>query len=136
MRTIRGNEFIIQQTCFVELLGCAHFNIDFQLISKMHFLKFHHEVVSCLLSRGKRKYAPLGIMKIQKTLFFWYTSTLNILCCISKTTKNLKLKFWIYKFIEKYIGFHLTSKNVLLSVVPWGMRMIGISSFYQDDLKL
>ena len=115
MRTIRGNEFIIQQTCFVELLGCAHFNINFQLISKMHFLKFHHEVVSCLLSRGKRNYGVTpgdnAVMKIQKTLFFWYTSTLNILClrqeylgilvsvlcCISKTTKNLKLKFWIYK---------------------------------------
>ena len=27
----------------------------------MHFVKFHPEVASCLLSRGKRKYAPLGM---------------------------------------------------------------------------
>ena len=27
----------------------------------MDFVKFHPEVASCLLSRGKRKYAPLGM---------------------------------------------------------------------------
>ena len=38
----------------------------------MHFVKFHPEVASWLLSRGKRKYAPPGdeaIMKIHKKLF-------------------------------------------------------------------
>ena len=28
--------------------------------SEMHFVKFHRKAASCLLSRGKRKYAPLG----------------------------------------------------------------------------
>ena len=32
----------------------------------MHFVKFHPEVASCLLSRGKRKYAPLGIRLLWK----------------------------------------------------------------------
>ena len=32
----------------------------------MHFVKFHPEVVSCLLSRGKRKYAPLGMRLLWK----------------------------------------------------------------------
>ena len=30
----------------------------------MHFVKFHPEVASYLLSRGKRKYAPLGMRLI------------------------------------------------------------------------
>ena len=32
----------------------------------MHFVTFHPEVASCLLSRGKRKYAPLGMRLIWK----------------------------------------------------------------------
>ena len=32
----------------------------------MHFVKFHPEVASCLLSRGKRKYAPLGMRLLWK----------------------------------------------------------------------
>ena len=36
------------------------------LTSKMHFVKFYPEVASCLLSRGKRKYAPLGMSLLWK----------------------------------------------------------------------
>ena len=36
------------------------------LTSEMHFVKFHPEVASCLLSRGKRKYAPLGMRLLWK----------------------------------------------------------------------
>ena len=32
----------------------------------MHFVKFHPEVASCLLSRGKRKYAPLEMRLLWK----------------------------------------------------------------------
>ena len=32
----------------------------------MHFVKFHPVVASCLLSRGKRKYAPLGMRLLWK----------------------------------------------------------------------
>ena len=32
----------------------------------MHFVKFHPEVASCLLSEGKRKYAPLGMRLLWK----------------------------------------------------------------------
>ena len=32
----------------------------------MHFVKFHPVVASCLLSRGKRKYAPLGMRPLWK----------------------------------------------------------------------
>ena len=34
----------------------------------MHFVKFHPEVASCLLSRGKRKYLPLGMRLIWKCI--------------------------------------------------------------------
>ena len=36
------------------------------LTSEMHFSKFHPQVASCLLSRGKRKYAPLGMRLLSK----------------------------------------------------------------------
>ena len=32
----------------------------------MHFVKFHPVAASCLLSRGKRKYAPLGMRLLWK----------------------------------------------------------------------
>ena len=31
------------------------------MTSEMHFVRFHPEVTSCLLSRGKTKYATLGM---------------------------------------------------------------------------
>ena len=35
-----------------------------------------------------------------------------------KSRVNLRLKFWGYNW--KNMGFHLTSKNKLLLVAPWG----------------
>ena len=52
--------------------GCAYFNMHIftfnwlTVTSEMHFVKFHPEVASCLLSRGKRKYAPLGMRLLWK----------------------------------------------------------------------
>ena len=46
---------------------CIFFTFNWlTLTSEMHFVKFHPEVASCLLSRGKRKYAPLGMRLIWK----------------------------------------------------------------------
>ena len=48
----------------------------------MFFVKFHPEVVSCLLSRGKRKYAPLGMRLLWKYIrnyFLVYQLTLHFL---------------------------------------------------------
>ena len=36
------------------------------LTSEMHFVKFHPEVASCLLSKSKRKNAPLGMRLLWK----------------------------------------------------------------------
>ena len=44
------------------ILTCTFFIFNWlTLTSEMHFVKFHPEVASSLLSRGKRKYAPLGM---------------------------------------------------------------------------
>ena len=44
------------------ILTCIFFTLNWlTLTSEMHFVKFHPEVTSCLLSRGKRKYVPLGM---------------------------------------------------------------------------
>ena len=37
----------------------------------MHFVKFHPEVASCLLSRGKRMYAPLGMRLLWKYINYF-----------------------------------------------------------------
>ena len=37
----------------------------------MHFVKFHPEVAYCLLPRGKRKYAPLGMRLLWKYINYF-----------------------------------------------------------------
>ena len=49
------------------ILTCIFFTFNWLTLTfEMHFVKFHPEVASCLLSRGKRKYAPLGLRLIWK----------------------------------------------------------------------
>ena len=48
----------------------------------------------------------------------WCTKNLYIFDCTFKSIVNLKLKFW--ESNEKNMGFHLTSKFILLPVEPWG----------------
>ena len=49
------------------ILTCIFFTNNWlTLTSEMHFVKFHPQVASCLLSRGKRKYAPLGMRLLWK----------------------------------------------------------------------
>ena len=51
----------------VPILTCIFYTFNWlTLTSEMHFVKFHPEVAACLLSRGKRKYAPLGMMLLWK----------------------------------------------------------------------
>ena len=49
------------------ILTCIFFTFNWlTLTSEMHFVKIHPEVASCLLSRGRRKYAPLGMRLLWK----------------------------------------------------------------------
>ena len=46
----------------VPILPCVFYTFDWlTLTSEMYFVRFHPEVTSCLLSRGKTKYATLGM---------------------------------------------------------------------------
>ena len=49
------------------ILTCTFFTFNWlTLASEMNFMKFHPEVASCLLSRGKRKYVPLEMRLLWK----------------------------------------------------------------------
>ena len=49
------------------ILTCIFFTFNWlTLTSEMHFVKFYPVVASCLLSRGKRKYASLGMRLLWK----------------------------------------------------------------------
>ena len=48
----------------VPILPCVFYTFNWlTLTSEMYFVRFHPEVTSCLLSRGKTKYATLGMRK-------------------------------------------------------------------------
>ena len=49
------------------ILTCIFFTFNWLILtSEMHFVKFHPVVASCLLSRSKRKNAPLGMRLLWK----------------------------------------------------------------------
>ena len=49
------------------ILTCIFFTFNWlTLTSEMHFMKFHPVVAFCLLSRGNREYAPLGMRLLRK----------------------------------------------------------------------
>ena len=55
------------------ILTCIFLTFNWlTLTSEMHFVKFHPEVASCLLSRGKRKYAPLRMRLIWKYIWNYF----------------------------------------------------------------
>ena len=91
----------------------------------MHFVKFHPEVASCLLSRGKRKYAPLGmrlLWKYIRSYFLVYHLISHFLFylqnCKEFEAEILDLqseKYGLLFDIKKYTtsGWALGSENVI-----------------------
>ena len=54
------------------ILTCIFFSFNWlTLTSEMHFVKFQPEVTSCLLSRGKRKYATLVMRLVWKYINYF-----------------------------------------------------------------
>ena len=77
------------------------------LTSEMHFVKFHPKIASCLLSRGKRKYAPLGMRLLWKYIinyFLVYHLTSQFLLYL-QNYKEFKAE--ILDLQLKNMGFHL-----------------------------
>ena len=95
------------------------------LTSEMYFVKFHPEVASCLLSRGKRKYAPLGMRLLWKYIrnyFLVYQLTLHFLSYLQNYKEfeaeilDLQLKKYGLSFdIKKCTtsGWALGNENVI-----------------------
>ena len=106
------------------ILTCIFFTFNWLTLTfEIHFVKFHPEVASCLLSRGKRKYAPLGkrlICKYIRNYFLVYQLISHFLSYL-QNYKEFKAK--ILNLQPENMDFHLISKNVLLPVEPWGMRI-------------
>ena len=54
--------FELQLKVDVPILPCVFYTFNWLILtSEMYFVRFHPEVTSCLLSRGKTKYATLGM---------------------------------------------------------------------------
>ena len=79
------------------------------LTSEVHFVRFHPEIVSCFLSRGKIKYVTLGMRLCEKTL---------------KLFIGIPLKFTFSVISLKLLGLQ-NFRKIRLSfeknpVAPWG----------------
>ena len=108
------------------ILTCIFFTFNWlTFTSEMHFVKFHLEVASCLLSRGKRKYAPLGMRLLWKYIrnyFLVYHLISHLLLyiqnCIESDAEILDLqseKYGLSFDIKQYTtsGWALGDENVI-----------------------
>ena len=110
----------------VPILMCSFHSQLIDLDPKTHFVQFYPKVAAYFLSWGKNKYVTLGMrllykyIKKSKLVYQYQGNSWNIFHCTFQSIVNLKLKFWGYN--EKSIGFHLTSKLILLRLSPegWG----------------
>ena len=102
-------------------LTCIFFTFNWlTLTSEMHFVKFHPEIASCLLSRGKRKYAPLGMRLLWKYIrnyFLVYQLTSHFWSYL-QNYKEFEAE--ILDLQQEKYGLSFDVKNVLLPVEPWG----------------
>ena len=113
------------------ILTCIFFTFNWlTLTSEMHFVRFHPEVASCLLSKGKRKYAPLGMRLIWKYIrnYFLVYQLLSHFLSYLQNYKEFKAKILDLQ-PEKY-GLSLDIKKCTTS--GWALgdeNVIGIRAF-------
>ena len=112
------------------ILTCRFFTNNWlTLTSEMHFVKFHPEVASCLLSRGWRKYAPLGMRLIWKYInYFLVYQLISHFLSYLQNYKEFKAKILDLQ-LEKY-GLSFDIKKCTTS--GWALgdeNVIGIRAF-------
>ena len=100
----------------------------------MHFLKFHPEVASCLLSRGKRKNAPLGMRLLWKYIrnYFLVYHLISHFLLYLQNYKEFEAEILDLGLqSEKYgLSFDIKNIHILLPLGPWGdENVIGIRTF-------
>ena len=101
------------------ILTCIFFTFNWlTLTSEMHFVKFHPVVASCLLSRGKRKYAPLGMRLIWKYIrnYFLVYQLISPFLVYLQNYNEFEAEILDLQS-EKY-GLSFDIKNILLPVEP------------------
>ena len=102
----------------------------------MHFVKFYPAVASCLLSRGKRKYAPLGMRLLWKYIrnnFLVYNLAWHFLLYL----QNYK-EFWAQILdlqLEKYGLSYDINKYTTSGWALGDENVIGIRSFCKAVLQ-
>ena len=72
----------------------------------MYFVKFHPEVASCLLFRGKRKYAPLGMRLL------W---------------RYIKNYFLVYQLISRFVLYLQNYKEFEAEILDLQSEKYGLS---------
>ena len=96
----------------------------------MNFVKFHPEVASCLLSRGKRKYAPLGMSLLWKYIRNYFLVYRLIWHFLLYLQKYKEFEAEILDLRSENMGFYLISKKYTNS--GWALgdeNVIGIRAF-------
>ena len=117
------------------ILTCIFLTFNWlTLTSEMHFVKFHPEVACGLLSRDKRKYAPLGMRLLWKYIrnyFLVYQLTSHFLSYL-QNYKEFEAE--ILDLLEKYrLSFDIKK----CTTSGWAMgdeNVIGIRSFNFNNL--
>ena len=116
------------------ILTCIFFTNNWlTLTSEMHFVKFHPEISSCLLSRGERKYAPLGMGLIWKYIrnYFLVYQLISHFLSYLQNYKEFKAKILDLQ-PEKY-GLSFDIKKCTTS--GWALgdeNVIGIRAFNEN----
>ena len=80
------------------------------LTSEMHFVKFHPVVASCLLSRGKRKYAPLEMRLL------W---------------KYIRNYFLVYQLISPFLVYLQNYKDFEAEILDLQSEKYGLSAAFE-----
>ena len=117
------------------ILTCISFTFNWlTLTSEMHFVNFHPEVASCLPSRGKRKYAPLGMRLIWKYIRNYFPVYQLILHFLSYLQNYTEFKAKILDLQPEKYGLSFDTKKCTTS--GWALgdeNVIGIRSFMRWD---
>ena len=104
------------------ILTCIFFTSNWlTLTSEMHFVKFHPVVASCLLSRGKRKYAPLGMRLLWKYIRNYFLVYQLISPFFGISPKLQRIWSWNFGFaIRKIWAFVWYQKIYYFRLSPGG----------------
>ena len=115
------------------ILTCIYFTFNWlTLTSEMHFVKFHPEVASCFLSRGKRKCAPLGMRLLWKYIRNYFLVYQLIPHFLLYLLNYIVQRIWRWNFgfaIRKIRAFIWYQKYTTSGWALGDENVIGIRAF-------